>query len=257
MSIVTLQNIKKQYNGTYVLKNINLNFEAGKITGYLGPNGAGKSTTIKILTGIITEFEGEATLFDLDLRKDNLAIKRRIGYIPELAHLYDVLTPIEYLLFIGKLYELPEKQILDKSHELLKLFDLQDRMHSTMSDFSKGMKQKVLIISGLLHNPEIIFLDEPLSGLDANAVIMVKEILLQLKNAGKTIIYSSHLMDIVEKISDTVIILNKGEVIAQGSIASLKEQAHQGSLEQIFSELTNNENNNQDLAGQFVNVINY
>src|SRR5204863_3084454 len=135
----------------------------------------------------------------------------------EQAALYEVLSPIEYLNFIGKLYQLSDSMIYKKSMDLLKLFDLDDKAAMRMNSFSKGMKQKVLLISGLIHNPEIIFLDEPLSGLDANAVILVKEILAQLKSAGKTIFYSSHIMDVVEKISDRIIIINKGEVIADGT----------------------------------------
>src|SRR5882757_1686627 len=217
MSVIQLNNVRKQYNGTYVLQGISLSFDEGGIIGYIGPNGAGKSTTIKILTGIIGDFEGEATVLGMDVRKNALEVKQRIGYIPEQASLYDVLTPIEYLRFVGRLYKLPEPVIEKKSWELLRLFELGDKANMRMNGFSKGMKQKVLLISGLIHNPEIIFLDEPLSGLDANAVFLVKEILAQLKLAGKTIFYSSHIMDVVEKISDRIIIINKGEVIADGT----------------------------------------
>jgi len=217
-----MQAVAKEYAGNYVLKGINLEFEKGQIIGYIGPNGAGKSTTIKILTGIISEFEGEASLLGMDVRKDPIGIKQRIGYIPEQAALYDVLTPMEYLRFVGRLYQLDTAVTEKKSMELLRLFELSDKAHQRMNGFSKGMKQKILLIAGLIHNPEIIFLDEPLSGLDANAVILVKEILAQLKQAGKTLFYSSHIMDVVEKISDRIIIINKGEVIADGDFESLK-----------------------------------
>ena len=254
MSIIRLHNIKKQYSGSYVLQGINLSFDKGSIIGYIGPNGAGKSTTIKILTGIIGDFEGEATVMDMDVRKEPLAIKQHIGYIPEQAALYDVLTPLEYLRFIGRLYKLPDYLIEKKTLELLRLFELSDKRDMRMNGFSKGMKQKVLLISGLIHNPEIIFLDEPLSGLDANAVILVKEILAQLKLAGKTIFYSSHIMDVVEKISDRIIIINKGEVIADGTFEALKQNAHLGSLETIFTSLTGDEQH-QATAGEFVDIL--
>ena len=254
MSIIQLRNVKKQYSGDYVLKGISLSFDKGSIIGYIGPNGAGKSTTIKILTGIIGDFEGEATVMDMDVRREPLEVKRHIGYIPEQAALYDVLTPLEYLRFIGRLYKLPEGAIEKKSWELLRLFELGDKANMRMNGFSKGMKQKVLLISGLIHNPEIIFLDEPLSGLDANAVILVKEILAQLKLAGKTIFYSSHIMDVVEKISDRIIIINKGEVIADGTFEALKLNAHLGSLETIFTSLTGDEQH-QATAGEFVNIL--
>lgn len=254
MSIIQLSGIRKQYSGTYVLKGINLEFNQGQIIGYIGPNGAGKSTTIKILTGIISDFEGNANVLGMDVRKDPVAIKQKIGYIPENAALYDVLTPVEYLSFIGRLYQLEEHVITNKAMELLRLFGLQDKASMRMNSFSKGMKQKVLLISGLMHNPEIIFLDEPLSGLDANAVILVKEILAQLKQAGKTIFYSSHIMDVVEKISDRIVIINQGEVIADGDFESLKAGAATGSLESIFTTLTGDQQQ-ESTAGRFIEIM--
>lgn len=255
MSIIKTDSLKKQYSGNYVLKGINLGIDAGQIVGYIGPNGAGKSTTIKILTGIISDFEGEANVLGMDVRKNPIEIKQKIGYIPEQAALYDVLTPVEYLRFVGKLYQMVDNVIEKKSMELLRLFELADKATARMNGYSKGMKQKVLLISGLIHNPEIIFLDEPLSGLDANAVILVKEILSQLKKSGKTIFYSSHIMDVVEKISDRIIIIDKGEVIADGSFETLKNNAHQGSLENIFTSLTGGTEQHQNTAGQFIDVL--
>lgn len=254
MSILRLHDLKKSYNGTYVLKGINLVIDEPQIIGYIGPNGAGKSTTIKILAGIIDNFEGEATVLGMDVRKEALSIKQRIGYIPEQAALYEVLTPLEYLRFTGRLYQLPDAVIEKKSWELLRLFELADKANMRMNGFSKGMRQKVLLISGLMHNPEIIFLDEPLSGLDANAVILVKEILAQLKQAGKTLFYSSHIMDVVEKISDRIIIINKGETVADGTFENLKADAAKGSLENIFTALTGDEQH-QTTAGAFVDVL--
>lgn len=254
MSIIQFSRLRKQYSGNYVLKGIDLQVDGGQIIGYIGPNGAGKSTTIKILTGIISDFEGEVNVLGMDIRKQPQEIKQRIGYIPEQAALYEVLTPLEYLDFVGKLYRLEESVIEKKAWELLRLFELADKAETRMSSFSKGMRQKVLLISGLIHNPEIIFLDEPLSGLDANAVILVKEILAQLKQAGKTIFYSSHLMDVVEKISDRIIIISKGEVIADGTFETLKANAHQGSLENIFTALTGDEQH-QTTAGHFIDIL--
>lgn len=255
MSILQVQQLKKQYSGNYVLKGIDLAISEPQIIGYIGPNGAGKSTTIKILSGIIDDFEGEAYVLGMDVRKNALDIKKRIGYIPEQAALYDVLTPLEYLKFTGRLYQLEDTTIDKKSWELLRLFELGEKANERMNGFSKGMRQKVLLISGLMHNPEIIFLDEPLSGLDANAVILVKEILSQLKLAGKTLFYSSHIMDVVEKISDRIIIINKGEMIADGTFESLKANAEKGSLENIFTALTGGSEHNQSTAGAFIDVI--
>jgi ABC-2 type transport system ATP-binding protein len=250
--VITTQNLSKTFTAK-VLNNINLSINAGEIIGYIGPNGAGKSTTIKILCGIIHDFDGDATVLGLDVRRDILEIKRQIGYIPENAALYDTLTPLEYLHFIGQLYKLDRAQVDKKAKELLELFDLGNYSESRMTTFSKGMRQKVLLIAGMIHNPSLLFLDEPLSGLDANAVILVKEILSQLRKSGKTIFYSSHIMDVVEKISDRIIIINKGEMIANGTFAELNSQAR-GSLEQIFTELTGNREH-ESAAGQFINIL--
>lgn len=257
MSIIQINNLKKKYSNNYVLQDINLTIDAGQIVGYIGPNGAGKSTTIKIICGIIDEFEGEVNVLGLDVRRHAIEIKQRIGYIPEQASLYDVLNPTEYLRFVGKLYGLDDKVIKVKSWELLRLFDLADKSETRMNTYSKGMKQKVLLISGLMHNPEIIFLDEPLSGLDANAVILVKEILSQLKQSGKTIFYSSHIMDVVEKISDRIVIIDKGEVLADGSFETLQQQAHQGSLENIFTSLTGGSQQNNSTAKEFIDILKF
>ena len=251
-SVITTRDLSKNF-GVPVLKNINLDIYAGEIIGYIGPNGAGKSTTIKILTGIIPDFEGDATILGLDVRKDIIEIKKRIGYIPENAALYETLTPLEYLDFVGQLYKMDREQVDRKVKDLLTLFELSDEMDSRMTTFSKGMRQKVLLIAGMIHNPSILFLDEPLSGLDANAVILVKEILTQLKSSGKTIFYSSHLMDVVEKISDRVMIINKGELIANGTFEELNSQPR-GSLERIFTELTGS-TEHQRAASDFISIL--
>jgi len=250
--VIVTHGLSKTYT-TQVLNNINLTVNAGEIIGYIGPNGAGKSTTIKILTGIIPDFDGDAIVLGMDIRKEILEVKKRIGYIPENAALYDTLTPLEYLHFVGQLYKMDLSSVDKKAKDLLHLFELTDYLESRMTTFSKGMRQKVLLIAGMMHNPSILFLDEPLSGLDANAVIMVKEILTQLKRSGKTIFYSSHLMDVVEKISDRIMIINKGEMIANGTFEELNTQA-KGSLEKIFTDLTGNRQH-ETAAGHFINIL--
>ena len=255
MNAIKITNLQKSYGGGLVLKDINLAVETGEIIGYIGPNGAGKSTTIKILIGMIPDYAGEVLVLGRDVKTNPLEVKRLIGYVPENAMLYETLSPMEYLRFLGSLYQLGTAQIEEKASELLRLFALYDQKDDRMTTFSKGMKQKVLLISGILHNPEIIFLDEPLSGLDANAVILVKEILAQLKYAGKTIFYSSHIMDVVEKISDRIILINQGTIIANGTFEELKSQREAGSLEQIFNQLTGN-NEHVHLAEEFIQVMN-
>lgn len=255
MKAIKISNLQKAYGSSLVLKDVNLEVDSGEIIGYIGPNGAGKSTTIKILIGMIPDYAGSVEVMGLDVKANPLEIKRLIGYVPENASLYDTLSPMEYLRFLGSLYQLETDQIEEKATELLRLFALYDQRDDRMTTFSKGMKQKVLLISGILHNPEVIFLDEPLSGLDANAVILVKEILAQLKHAGKTIFYSSHIMDVVEKISDRIVLINKGTIIANGTFEELKSQRETGSLEQIFNQLTGN-NQHVQLAEEFIQVMN-
>jgi ABC-2 type transport system ATP-binding protein len=251
--VIEAQGLSKYYHKNQVLKNINVSIQPGEIIGYIGPNGAGKSTTIKIMAGIIPDFEGRVSVLGYDIREQALEAKKRIGYIPENASLYETLTPLEYLTFVGQLHSLPAKWVAQKATELLNLFELYNKRDSRMTSFSKGMRQKVLLIAGLLHNPDLIFLDEPLSGLDANAVILTKEILLQLRQSGKTIFYSSHIMDVVEKISNRIIIIQAGQIIAQGTFDELKT-SQQGSLEQIFTQLTGN-HEHHSIAEQFVKTM--
>lgn len=251
--VIQIENLHKYYGSTHVLKGINLAVEAGQVVGYIGPNGAGKSTTLKILIGLLTDYAGEVRVLGHDVKTDPIAVKSRIGYVPENAALYDTLTPMEYLQFIGQLYGMDEETNERRAFDLLKLFELKDNADARMTTFSKGMRQKVLLISGLLHNPELIFLDEPLSGLDANAVVLVKAIIRQLADSGKTVFYSSHIMDVVEKISDRIIIISQGQIIADGTFAELQQQ-HSGSLEQLFGQLTGSDDQ-QDVATQFINTL--
>lgn len=240
--IIQTVNLKKNYQKgseqLEVLKGIDLNIHAGEIIGYLGSNGAGKSTTVKILCGLLQDFEGEARILGYDLKTHNLEIKQHIGYIPENAVMYEQLSPMEYLEFIGTLYGMPVSLAREKAQRLLSLFEMSSQANQRIISFSKGMKQKIHIISGLLHNPDLIFMDEPLNGLDANAVIIVKEIMSQLVKEGKTIFYCSHLMDVVEKIASRIILLNNGIIVADGTVEALKAQADASSLEMFFSKLT-------------------
>jgi ABC-2 type transport system ATP-binding protein len=252
--IITIRDLGKQYGDKAVLNNINLEIYPGQIIGYIGPNGAGKSTTVKILCGIIQDYTGEVRVAGKDLRDNVLEVKRTIGYIPELSEIYDLLTPREYLTFVGKLFHMPDNIIEERSRKMLDSFGLLTNIDQRMDSFSKGMRQKVLITSGLLHNPSIVILDEPLSGLDANAVIMIKELLQVMKAEGKTIFYCSHMMDVVEKVSDRIVLIDKGNIIANGTINELRKESND-SLEQIFSKLTTTDNFSQK-AGDFASAFN-
>jgi ABC-2 type transport system ATP-binding protein len=236
---ISIQNLHKSYGAKRVLQGISLEAYPGQVLGYIGPNGAGKSTTVKILCGLSGDFHGEVRVQGVDVREQPLEAKKRIGYVPELAELYDVLTPSEFLHFMGKLYGLPHKTCEERIVRMLTAFGLQPNMDQRMDTFSKGMKQKVLLTSGLLHNPDIIVLDEPLSGLDANSVIIVKDLISKLAREGKTIFYCSHIMDVVEKVSDRIVLIDQGKVLADGSFEELKaQQGSQQSLEQIFAKIT-------------------
>ena len=236
--IISIKNLYKSYGSKQVLKGINLEVYPGQVLGYIGPNGAGKSTTVKILCGLLSDYEGSVTINGLDLKTNSVEIKSKIGYIPELAELYDVLTPLEFLQFMGSLYGMDETLCIDRINKMMNAFGLHDNLNQRMDTFSKGMRQKVLLASGLLHNPDIIILDEPLSGLDANSVIIVKELISKLAKEGKTIFYCSHMMDVVEKVSDRIILIDNGTIVADGSFEELKQQQGNQSLEQIFAHLT-------------------
>jgi len=251
--LIQIRNLQKSYGAKLVLKHLTLDIFPGQVIGYIGPNGAGKSTTVKILTGLIPDFSGEVIVDGINMAQDPLAIKKMIGYVPENAEIYDVLTPMEYLDFIGKLYQMDEATLHDRAKKLLTAFGLGDNIDNRMDTFSKGMKQKVLLISGIIHNPKIIVLDEPLSGLDANAVIMIKELIVRLKQEGKTIFYCSHMMDVVEKVSDRILLINKGEIIADGTFESLK-QNHSDTLEGIFAKLTGRESSGSE-ADAIINAF--
>ena len=253
-TIVEIHNLQKKYGKKQVLDGINLEITSGQIIGYIGPNGAGKSTTIKIICGLIGEFEGDITIFGKDLRTQTLEIKKQVGYIPENAVLYESLTPMEFMEFIGEMRSLNLEQTREKAEALMTIFEMQQQINQRISTFSKGMRQKVLICSCLLHNPDLIFMDEPLSGLDANSVIMVKEMLMHLAHEGKTIFYSSHLMDVVEKISDRIILLDQGKVIADGSFDELNKLTNDENLEKMFTRLTGN-TNHEKKAEAFINAF--
>jgi len=252
--ILELKDLSKSFGGANVLNEINLIVRPGEIIGYIGPNGAGKSTTVKIMLGLIDEFEGEVRIFGEDISKGDPAYKARIGYVPETADLYENLTAYEYLTFIGELYGMEEEEVDQKAKQLVKLLGIENVYHSRISSFSKGMKQKVLIISSLLHNPDLLFLDEPLSGLDANSVMIVKEILAKLAAAGKTIFYSSHIMEVVEKISHRIVLLSGGKLVADGSFEELQGQNKDGTLEEIFNQLTGFDEHEQ-IAEEFVSIV--
>lgn len=252
--ILTIKDLKMGYGKKEdVLKGIDLTVYPGQIIGYIGPNGAGKSTTVKIMLGILDNYRGDISIFGQNIRS-NRDYKKRIGYVPESGEIYDNLTAAEYLNFLGEVYKIKQDVIDKKAERLMSLFGIAKQYNARISSFSKGMRQKFLIIASLIHDPDLLFLDEPLSGLDANSVMIVKEILAQLAREGKTIFYSSHIMDVVEKISDRIVLLNDGQIVADGTFEELKHKNLEGSLEEIFNQLTGF-NEHKEIADNFVTAL--
>ncbi len=236
--IIIIRSLRKSYGSKEVLRDINLDIHKGEIIGYIGPNGAGKSTTVKIMLGLVGDYSGEIKIFGEDIRNGEVEYKKKIGYVPETAEIYENLTAREYLTFIGELYGMEYEVANKKAEKLMELFGIKDVYDSRISSYSKGMKQKTLVISALINDPDVLFLDEPLSGMDANSVMVFKEVLAELARRGKTIFYSSHIMEVVEKISSRIILINNGEIVADGSFDDLKNRTMDSSLEEIFNQLT-------------------
>lgn len=253
-SVISIKDLRKSYGTKEVLKGINIEVNRGEVIGYIGANGAGKSTTVKIMLGLVTDFEGEINILGQDIRSGDISYKSKIGYVPETAEIYENLTAKEYLTFIGELYGMDYTQVDEKAMKLMDLFGIGDVYNSRISSFSKGMKQKTLIISALINDPDILFLDEPLTGIDANSVMVFKEVLERLAKEGKTIFYSSHIMEVVEKLSSRIILLNDGQIVADGNIDELKNTSMASSLENIFNQLTGF-NDHEDIAEKIVAVI--
>lgn len=252
--VVSIRDLRMSYDKNEVLKGINLDVYKGQIIGYIGPNGAGKSTTIKILLGIVEGFQGEVRVCGEDITTGNIDYKKKIGYVPETAEVYDSLTAQEYLTFIGEVYGMAFDVVDSKAQKLMALFGIEEVYHSRISSYSKGMKQKLLIIASMLHNPDLLFFDEPLSGLDANSVMVFKEIMTELAAQGKTIFYSSHIMDVVERISSRIILVKDGQIVADGTFEELKDKCREGSLEDIFNQLTGF-NKQKEIASEFLNIL--
>lgn len=235
--VLRLEHLSKKFGNKEVLKDINFSVNSGEIIGYIGSNGAGKSTTIKIILGLIDDYDGDVYVFGEKV-KGKHEYKRKIGYVPEISDMYDNLTAYEYIGFIGNLYGLGSLNAVAKAKEMMSVFGIEDAIDGRIHTFSKGMRQKLSIITGMLHNPDILFLDEPLSGIDANSVMVFKEIIQGLKNQGKTIFYSSHILEVVEKLSDRILLLNEGNIVLDGTMDEVREKQSDSTLESIFNDVT-------------------
>jgi len=252
--MIKLYNLTRHFGELTAVDNVSITIPKGQICGYLGPNGAGKTTTVKMLTGMLPPSAGTATICNYDIIKHPMEVKRRIGYVPESGALYKSLTAYEYLHFVGRLYHMSEEMIQKRIKKFVEFFSLSEYTHKRMNEFSKGMKQKVVIAAALIHNPQVIFMDEPLTGLDANTALMIKQLLRNLTREGKTIFYCSHILEVVENLCDRVIIISEGNIVADGSVDTLKSMTQRSSLEGVFSQLTHSEDMNE-LARAFSQSI--
>lgn len=236
--MIQVNHLSKKYGAQKAVDDVSLVVDAGEVFGYLGPNGAGKSTTIKILTGLLKPDSGTISINGIDVLTNPVEAKKQFGYVPESGALYEKLTPIEYLQMIARLHKMPEATIQQKIIEVLDLFQMTVNGDQRMASFSKGMKQRIVIAASLIHNPSVLFFDEPLNGLDANAVLLVKQLLRNFAEQGKVVFYSSHILDVVEKICDRVAIIDQGKIVAEGKVKDLESMTQQPSLELVFKELT-------------------
>ena len=235
--MLELRNVCKRFSGIVAVDNVSFVAKSGEVTGYLGPNGSGKSTTMKMVTGLLEKTSGDILFDGVPINRDLLAYKQRFGYVPEEPHLYSHLSGLEYLGMVGQLRGLPTKQTGERIEQLLRLLSLRDDRHAPISAYSKGMRQKVLLIAALLHNPDLLLLDEPFSGLDVATGLVLRSLIQELAARGKVVLFSSHELETVERVCSRVVILHKGRVVADDSIEHLRTLMSAPSLEAIFAQL--------------------
>src|SRR5215207_254344 len=238
--MISVQKLTKRFGTQVAVDELSLEVPAGQIVGFLGPNGAGKSTTLKILTGMLEATSGSATICGFDLLKDRLEVKRRVGFVPESGAVFESLTGLEYLEMVAALYGIPQSAALERIRQFIAFFDLsfETLTDTLLGAYSKGMRRKVVITAALLHNPPVVFFDEPLDGLDANAAVGFKALIQTLAREGKTIVYSSHILDVVERVCDRVIIIDKGCLLLDGRPDELVATHGSGTLERLFTQIT-------------------
>ena len=235
--MLELRNVCKRFPAVTAVDNVSFSARPGEVTGYLGPNGSGKSTTLKMITGLIGMTSGEILFEGTRIHRDLLNYKRRFGYVPEEPHLYSHLTGLEYLVMVGQLRGLPSKRTAERIDGLLQLLGLHGSRHSPLSAYSTGMRQKVLLAAALLHNPDLILLDGPFSGLDVTSALVIRNLLKEMARRGKVVLLSSHELETVERVCTRVVILHRAKVVADDSIERLRTLMALPTLEEIFSQL--------------------
>lgn len=235
--MLELRRVSKHYASIPAVDDVSFCARPGEVTGYLGPNGSGKSTTMKMITGLIERTAGHITFNGKPIQDDLIAYKRRLGYVPEEPNLYNHLSAVEYLTMVAQLRDLPARPSSQRIDGLLRLFALHGDRHASISGYSKGMRQKVLLIAALLHNPDLILLDEPFSGLDVASALVLRCLIQELAARGKVVLFSSHELDTVERVCSRVVILHRGKIVADDSIERLRSLMELPTLEAIFSQL--------------------
>src|SRR5215472_8817823 len=235
--MLEVRELTKRFGGRTVVDHVNFTVRPGEITGYLGPNGSGKSTTVKMMTGLLHPTEGHVLFNGRNIREDEAGFKQRLGYVPEEPNLYGYLTGLEYLQLAGGLRGLPEDRVLKKSNELLELFSLGEARWVPISAYSKGMKQRVLIAAALLHDPAVLIFDEAQSGLDIANALLFRHLLHTLAARGKVILYISHILELVEKVCEHIVVIYRGRIVADDSVTRLRDLMHLPNLEEIFTQL--------------------
>jgi ABC-2 type transport system ATP-binding protein len=250
-----IRSLTKRFSGFAAVENVSFTIHPGEIVGYLGPNGAGKSTTVKMIVGLLEPSEGQILFGGRSIIEDLPGFQRRLGYVPEEPYLYQHMSGREYLELAGRLRGLTHGVLQDKIDEFLRLFSLWDDRDCPVSAYSKGMRQKVLLSAALLHNPDVLILDEPLSGLDVTTALALRELLRGFAAQGRIVFYSSHVLEVVEKMCFRVLILRKGRVVADDSIEHLRRLMHQPSLEGVFAQLTDEESKTAEIAGRILEVM--
>ncbi|HWE49500.1 MAG TPA: ABC transporter ATP-binding protein [Bryobacteraceae bacterium] len=234
-------NLTKRFRATTVVDRVSFKVRAGEITGYLGPNGSGKSTTVKMFAGLLHPSEGQILYNGRNVREDLIAFRKCLGYVPEEPNLYGYLTGLEYLQFAGGLRGLPEERVDRKANELLELLNLHDARWTPISAYSKGMNQRVLIAAALLHDPELLIFDEAQSGLDISNALLFRHLLRALADRGKAILYISHVLELVEKICEHIVVIYQGRIVADDSVVTLRDRLRQPDLEGVFAQLVQQE----------------
>jgi ABC-2 type transport system ATP-binding protein len=252
--MLELRNVSKLFSGIPAVDNVSLAARPGEVTGYLGPNGSGKSTTMKMIIGLIEMTDGQILFGGKPIYDDLISFKRSTGYVPEEPYLYTHLSAVEYLTMVAQLRNLPLRESSNRIDGLLRMLALYDDRHAAISGYSKGMRQKVLIAAALLHNPELVLLDEPFSGLDVASALILRSLIQELAARGKVILFSSHELDTVERVCSRVVILHRGKVLADDSIQNLRSLMQLPTLEKIFSQLVM-EQDTDSLARQIADLI--